>query len=137
MQKKVICYEKFQKKFQKKFFKKVKTLKSALKSSKKSSFPIKSAFKSTLKSTFGSSEPYSCETAAAALGTTFYFEPNLQRCYAANRFEVDVEFNNTRSICLKGKTGQPSGNHLLKHTLPHSKMTGGAPVVRSDKRKPD
>ena len=61
VQKKVICYEKFQKKFQKKFFKKVKTLKSAQKSSKKSSFPIKSAFKRTLKSTFGSSEPYSLD----------------------------------------------------------------------------
>ena len=62
VQKKVICYEKFQKKFQKKFFKKVKTFKSAQKSSKKSSFPMKSAFKSTLKSTFGSSEPYSPRT---------------------------------------------------------------------------
>jgi len=58
-----------------------------------------------------------CETAAAALGTTFYFEPNLQRCYAANRFEVDVKFNNTRSICLKGKTGQPSGSPQLPKIL--------------------
>jgi len=58
-----------------------------------------------------------CETAAAALGTTFYFEPNLQRCYAANRFEVDVKFNNTRSICLKGKTGQPSGSPQLPTIL--------------------
>ena len=52
-----------------------------------------------------------CENASIALLTNFVFEPKLQRCLSDR-----IESKKSRSICRKGKAGNPTDHCMLAPT---------------------